>query len=140
MLLDPGGISPEDLERVAREADEALRRLAGLQERINSIRGTGTGADGMIVVGADSSGRIDSIQLNPRVMRLASQDLAGELLRAVSGAQDDCARQTHDLIAEAGVSTSVDPAAYEAMERQVNDAHAAFIREMERFSPGHGQG
>ncbi|WP_433433389.1 YbaB/EbfC family nucleoid-associated protein [Nonomuraea sp. CA-141351] len=140
MLLDPGGISPEDLERVAREADEALRRLAGLQERVNSIRGTGTGADGMVVVGADSSGRIDSIQLNPRVMRLASQDLAGELLRAVSGAQDDCARQIHDLMGEAGVGTSVDPAAYEAMERQVNDAHTAFIKEMERFSPGHGQG
>jgi DNA-binding protein YbaB len=133
MVLDPGGIGPEDLERIAKQADEGLRRLAGLRERLDAVRGTGTAADGQIVVGADSSGRIDSIDLNPRVMRMPSQDLAEELLRAVNAAQDDCARQAQDLIAQTGVDTSVDEAAFEAMERRLNDAHAAFVREMEGY-------
>jgi DNA-binding protein YbaB len=131
MVLDPGGIGPEDLERVAREAEQTLRNLAGVQERLGAVRGTGTAAGGHIVVGADSSGRIDSIDLNPRVMRMPSQELAEELLRAVNAAQDDCVRQTRDLIAGTGVDTSVDEAAFEAMERRLTDAHAAFMKEME---------
>jgi DNA-binding protein YbaB len=132
-VLDPGGIGPDDLERVAREAEQAMRRLADLQERLGAIRGTGTAAGGQIVVGADSSGRIDSIELNPRVMRMASQDLAEELLRAVNAAQDDCVRQTRDLVSDTGVDPSVDEAAFEAMERRLTDAHAAFMREMEGY-------
>jgi DNA-binding protein YbaB len=131
-MLDPGGVGPEDLERVAREADQALRRLADVQERLGEVRGTGTAADGQIVVGADASGRIDSIRLNPRVMRMASHELATELLRAVNAAQDDCARQANALIAEAGVDTSVDQAAFEAMERRLLEAHDAFMKEMGR--------
>jgi DNA-binding protein YbaB len=132
MVLEPGGIGPEDLERVAREAEHALSRLADVQERLGEVRGTGTASGGRIVVGADASGRIDSIKLDPRVMRMASQELAGELLRAVNAAQDDCARQAGHLIAEAGVDTTVDEAAFAAMERRLEDAHAAFVREMER--------
>ncbi|MEW9551352.1 YbaB/EbfC family nucleoid-associated protein [Nonomuraea sp. NPDC050783] len=129
-MLDPGDISPEALERVARETDEALRRLTDMQQRLGSVRGTGTAADGQIVVGADSTGRIDSIKLNPRVMRLASQDLAEHLLRAVNAAQDDCNRQAQALIAEAGVITSVDEAALQSMERRLTEAHEAFVKEM----------
>ncbi|MGP3960169.1 YbaB/EbfC family nucleoid-associated protein [Nonomuraea sp. 3N208] len=118
------------MERIAREAEEAMRRLAGLQERLGAVRGSGTAAGGQIVVEVDSSLRIDSIRLNPRVMRMASQDLADELLRAVNAAQDDCAQQTNDLIAETGVKPAVDEAEFQAMERRLNEAHAAFIKEM----------
>ncbi|RVX44079.1 DNA-binding protein YbaB [Nonomuraea polychroma] len=130
-MLDPGAVGPDDLERVAKEAEQAMRRLADLQGQLDAVRGIGTAAGGQIVVGADSSGRIDSIELNPRVMRMPSQDLADELLRAVNAAQDDCLRQTRDLVAQTGVDTSVDEAAFEAMERRLTDAHAAFMRTME---------
>ncbi|WP_127935914.1 YbaB/EbfC family nucleoid-associated protein [Nonomuraea polychroma] len=116
---------------MAKEAEQAMRRLADLQGQLDAVRGIGTAAGGQIVVGADSSGRIDSIELNPRVMRMPSQDLADELLRAVNAAQDDCLRQTRDLVAQTGVDTSVDEAAFEAMERRLTDAHAAFMRTME---------
>ncbi|MFI7635670.1 YbaB/EbfC family nucleoid-associated protein [Nonomuraea sp. NPDC049400] len=140
MALNPGGIGPDDLERVAREADQALRQLSGLQDRLDTVRGTGTSADGLVVASADGSGRIDSIKLNPRAMRMASEELAEALLRAINAAQDDCARQTNGLIADSGVDVGGNQAAYEAMERQVLETHAAIMRGMERFSPGHGRG
>ncbi|TDD48227.1 YbaB/EbfC family DNA-binding protein [Nonomuraea terrae] len=133
MLLDPGSIGPDDLERVGREAEQTLARLADVQERLAAIRGSGTAADGHVVVSADSSGRIDKIQLNPRAMRLASQDLADELLRAVNAAQDDCARQARELLAGAGVGEVVDEAAFAAMERRLEEAHTSFVKEMERY-------
>ncbi|MCK2212587.1 YbaB/EbfC family nucleoid-associated protein [Actinomadura sp. ATCC 31491] len=132
-MLDPGDIGPEDLERVARETETALRRLADVQSRLGDVRGTGTAADGMIVVGADSTGRVDSIKLNPRVMRLGSQELADHLLRAVTAAQDDCARQAQALIAEAGVAAPVDEAAIQAMERRLMQTHEAFVKELGDF-------
>jgi DNA-binding protein YbaB len=130
VVFDPGNLDPEDMERIAREAEQAMRSLADLQERLAAVRGSGTAAGGQIVVEADSSGRIDSIKLNPRVMRMASQDLADELLRAVNAAQDDCAQQTHDLIAGTGVKPSMDEAEFQALERKLNDAHEAFMKEM----------
>jgi DNA-binding protein YbaB len=132
-VLDPGDVSNEELERVGREAEQTIKRLAGLQERLTTIRGTGSGADGRIVVNADHSGRIESIDLHPRVMRLASEELSEELLRAVNAAQDDCVRQTSALLAEAGVEEVVDEAAFEKMERQLTDAHTMFMTQMERY-------
>ncbi|MFG1704809.1 YbaB/EbfC family nucleoid-associated protein [Nonomuraea sp. M3C6] len=132
MVVDPSG--EVDLERTAREAEQTLRRLAGLQDELNTIRGTGTAADGQIIVYADNSGRIESIDLNPRVMRMSSQDLTDELVRAVNAAQDDSARQARELIAGAGVDISADEVAFEAMERRILDAHAVFAREMEGYS------
>ncbi|MFI7130797.1 YbaB/EbfC family nucleoid-associated protein [Nonomuraea sp. NPDC050153] len=132
-MLDPGDITNEELERVGREAEQTIKRIAGLQERLAAIRGTGSGADGRIVVNADPSGRIDSIDLHPRVMRLASAELSEELLRAVNAAQDDCARQTSALMAEIGVGSVMDKAVFEKMERHLTDAHTAFLNEIERY-------
>ncbi|WP_345577143.1 YbaB/EbfC family nucleoid-associated protein [Nonomuraea rosea] len=132
-MLDPGGISIEELERVGRESEQTMNRLTGLQERLATIRGTGSGADGRIVVNADHSGRIDSIDLHPRAMRLASEELSEELLRAVNAAQDDCVRQTSALMAEAGVEEVVDEAAFGKMERQLTDTHTVFMSQMERY-------
>jgi DNA-binding protein YbaB len=131
MVLGSGGIGPEELERVGREAEETLRRLSGLQERLGAIRGEGSAAGGQIAVSADNAGRIVSINLNPRIMRMASEDLADELLRAVTAAQDDCARQAQDLLADAGADSSGQRPTFETMERQLLKSHESFIREME---------
>lgn len=136
MLLDPGAFGPDDLDRLGREAEQTLARLAEVQEQITTIRGTGTAAGGQIVVGADSSGRIDKIDLNPRVMRLGSKELADELLRAVNAAQDDCARQAEELLAGAGMNTVVDEATFAEVERRMNDLAASFQQDMESYRRG----
>lgn len=133
MLLKPGDFDPEDLERISKESEQALRGLGEIQERLNEIRGTGTAAGGQVVVGADHSGRIDTIRLDPRAMRLSSKELAGELLRAVNEAQDDCTRQAQELVAGAGVHDTVDEAAYTELERRLKDAQEVFEQQMERF-------
>ncbi|NRQ34638.1 YbaB/EbfC family nucleoid-associated protein [Nonomuraea sp. NN258] len=129
--MDLGGIGPEELERYTRAAEESLRRMAELQERLDAVRGTGTAAGGQITVGADNAGRIVSIDLNPRIMRMASEDLADELLRAVNAAQDDCARQARDLLAEIGADPSGQQLTFEAMEQELLKSHASFLKEME---------
>jgi DNA-binding protein YbaB len=133
MLLRPGDFDPHELERISKESEQALHRLNEIQRQLTEIRGTGTAAGGQVVVEADHSGRIASIRLDPRIMKLSSKDLADELLRAINSAQDDCTRQAQELIAGTGAPAAVDEAAFEELDRRLRDARDVFERQMERF-------
>ncbi|MEV7011073.1 YbaB/EbfC family nucleoid-associated protein [Streptosporangium sp. NPDC051022] len=136
--FDPADFDPEDLERMAGEADRTLRRLAGVQGELGGIRGTGTGADGMIGAVTDGSGRLERIDLNPRVMRLESRALAEELLKAVRAAQDDGERQVRELLGEAmgGMGLPAEPLDLDEIEARLRRSHDSYAHVMRERSTG----
>jgi DNA-binding protein YbaB len=53
------------------------------------LQGSGQAANGQVSAVADPDGRLRELIINPRVMRMASEDLAREILTAVNAALDD---------------------------------------------------
>jgi DNA-binding protein YbaB len=123
----------DDLERIARESEETMKRLAEAQREVDEVRGEGSGADGMISVVTDGGGRVREITLNPRVMRLESQTLAEELTAAVQAAQQDGERKTRELLSEAmgGLEIPTGMADLDKFEEQLMRSHEAFARTMD---------
>jgi len=76
--------------------DDATLRL--MEDGLSDLTGEGTAAGEMIRVVTDSAGRLLTLTLNPRVMRLDSQELAEELCAAVQRAQADGERKTRELV------------------------------------------
>jgi DNA-binding protein YbaB len=89
-----------ELDRHLEHLMQAATRMRDMQDRIAEIRGVGEAADGRVRVEADNAGRVCDVQLDPRAMRLASQDLAEAILSASQQAADDVAAQTQELMNE----------------------------------------
>ncbi|MBB4918664.1 YbaB/EbfC family nucleoid-associated protein [Streptosporangium saharense] len=102
-MFDSADFGLEDLERISRDAERQMLRLAEIEGELGEVRGTGTGADGLVGVTVGPSGRVEKIDLNPRVMRLDSHALAEELMRAVGAAEDDRERRTREILESAGL-------------------------------------
>jgi hypothetical protein len=76
------------LAQAQQEVRELVGRWSGGASGEHRLRGVGTGADGMVrVVAAD--GRVERVELDPRVMRMPSQSLAEAFVQAVNAAIDD---------------------------------------------------
>ena len=85
--------------------------------------GYGEAADGLIRAVA-SGGRIDRVELSPRVLRMDSQTLAEEITRAVNAA-------LADLRASTAQARGVDLA---ALQQQVRQAQDESVRRMALFT------
>lgn len=55
----------------------------------HTFQGSGQAANGQVSAVAGPDGRLRELIINPRVMRMASEDLAREILTAVNAALDD---------------------------------------------------
>ncbi|MEQ4718183.1 YbaB/EbfC family nucleoid-associated protein [Nonomuraea sp. B19D2] len=92
---------PDDVMQITEQAEWDDRRLQSAQREIQTISGVGEGADGKVRVRADADGRIAQISLDPRVMKLSSQDLAEAVVLAVRRAQEDSAMQCERVVRDA---------------------------------------
>ena len=107
------------------KAIEEMGRLAEATEGGEPPVGQGVAADGLLQVTA-ASGRIRSVEINPRAMRMPSQDLAEALTEAVNAALDDMESKYPTLPIAA-----IDPA---ALKVQLEHAREEGIREMRRYA------
>ncbi|MEV4250981.1 YbaB/EbfC family nucleoid-associated protein [Streptosporangium canum] len=131
-MFDPTNFELEDLERFSRDAEQEMRRLAGIEGELREIHGTGTGADGLISVTANGSGQVKKIDLNPRVMRLDSHVLAAELMKAIDAARADGERKANELLSGAGIS--VDTPNLDELQERMTVTYEAFARSMDGLS------
>jgi DNA-binding protein YbaB len=76
--------------------DDATLRL--MEDGLNDLTGEGQSAGEMIRAVTDSAGRLLKLTLNPRVMRMDSQELSEEICAAVQRAQADGERKTRELV------------------------------------------
>ncbi len=72
-----------------------------LNDRLTDISTTiseGVGDSGLVIVRARADGTLTDVHLDPRAMRMPSQDLANEFLQAASRAQAAAAGTTKDAV------------------------------------------
>ncbi|HEX5594861.1 MAG TPA: YbaB/EbfC family nucleoid-associated protein [Micromonosporaceae bacterium] len=87
-----GGLLQKLQEQVGR-TDELRTQLAELVGRAES-------PDGLIRVAATPDDPVAEVEIDPRAMRHASEDLANLLQQAVRAAKADLARQTSEVLRE----------------------------------------
>jgi DNA-binding protein YbaB len=124
--FDPARFRPEDVERLAAQADDALGRLSASTEEMAAMTATGEAADGLVRAAVDASGRIKRIALNPRAMRMDSESLAEALIEAIGSAQDDARNRVQEMVDElmaaTGLPAKVDTEAVLADVDAIGDA------------------
>ncbi|MFC4069393.1 YbaB/EbfC family nucleoid-associated protein [Actinoplanes subglobosus] len=111
-MADLGTDATDDLLQRSRRLLDAVRRGETPPDG-EPVTVTTEAADGLVRVVA-GEGRIESIDLDPRAMRLDSRTLSEELTAAVNAALDE-------LRASAGSAQGVDLAALDGQLRQVQD-------------------
>jgi len=120
----------EEHESLLREAADRLERLQELSSRLTEIRGEAETADGKVKAVVRQGGALESLVLDPRAMRMASEDLAAAIVEAVAAATEDVTAKLAEVMESVlpGVGASIaelaDPAALaEAQsrsEQQIN--------------------
>jgi DNA-binding protein YbaB len=121
----------DDLARQLQEMRRLLRDTragsASTQPDGEPVLGTAEAADGLVKVIAET-GKLSKIELNPRAMRLPSEDLAEAIVEAANAA-------LADLAAKAGSETGLvaDPAALDARLSELQDQS---VRQMSRYMQG----
>ncbi|MEV6153216.1 YbaB/EbfC family nucleoid-associated protein [Nonomuraea sp. NPDC052129] len=98
--MDAAEFRPEDLERITAQAEQMLLRVEEVRKEVDMVVGRGTGADGQVRVAAGANGWLVELVIAPRAMRLDSQKLAEELLRAAQQAQEEADRKAREVMAD----------------------------------------
>ena len=99
------------LESAMRLIKEQIDSFQTRRDSVAAIMGEGTGADGLITVRTGAGGALQGLEIDPKAMRMASQDLRDAILEAVRNA----AASYQEQLAEILPTTSVD------MEKLVRD-------------------
>jgi DNA-binding protein YbaB len=118
-----------ELDRMLTEARKLLDQTgSGTPETAREpAQGRGSAADGRISVVAGAGGEITSIELDPRVLRMASAELAEHLVEAVNQALRDLRAQV----------TSADTAiAPEILAQRLAEVQDQGVRQMAMFTQG----
>lgn len=89
------------------------------------VEGRGEAADGKVKVVAGSGGELTSVELDPRVMRMASEELAEELKTAVNAALRELRSRAQ------AAETPIDPAVLTGLLRETQDQG---LRQMAAFT------
>lgn len=87
-----------ELDGQIRQLLNAASELRNLQEEITQLTGHGEAGDERIRVEADNTGRLTKIDIDPRAMRMASEDLAEAILQAARQAADDVMAKSQELL------------------------------------------
>lgn len=129
-------VTPADFDRLMEQTRAALRELRNgnlpdTDEETEEIVGEGEAADGRIRASAIVGGTLKSVELDPRAMRLPSDELGEQIVAAVNAALEDLKTK----VAESAGSAleGFDP---EALAEQMLDLQDQSVRQMSQFTAG----
>jgi hypothetical protein len=88
---------------------EQLAQAEQLEQGIRAAAGSAASEDGRIRVAWSEAGGIDELVIDPRAMRLASEELAAQIALVVNAARAQAQQQVADLVADAMGSGAPDP-------------------------------
>ncbi|MGH3486924.1 MAG: YbaB/EbfC family nucleoid-associated protein [Actinopolymorphaceae bacterium] len=108
----------DDVHDMMRSAAEKLDRLRGMRNEMADLRGEGEAADGKVRASVLPGGAPQTLELDPRAMKMASEDLAEAILEAIRVATDDAATKA------AGLLDSVFPGAGRGLATMATDQTA----------------
>jgi len=89
ITVEFGSIENLDPDELLKQARKWSDKSAALQESMKAIEGHAQSRDGYISVTYTASAGLQELELNPRAMRMASQDLAAAIKETVREAMND---------------------------------------------------
>ncbi len=92
-MTDPGYVPSQNFERFLRDAEDEMARAEELKARMAEVVGRGEAADGRIRAEFQSVGGLTALDLDPRALRLSSDELSLEIRAAVNAAAHDFQHQ-----------------------------------------------
>lgn len=98
----------EQAEAMMREAEARLGNFQSLRPALAELAGRGEAADGQVTVEWTTEG-LTELELNPRVMRMPSTDLADAIKEAIGAARADLSEKTRAVLRDAGVGNEAAP-------------------------------
>jgi hypothetical protein len=116
-----------ETRRVLGEAGAAAGAAEAEDAVAPELTGTGTGAGGQITATVRAGGKVESVQLDPRALRLGAQALGEQVTVAVNAALDDLRTKA------GGAGPVVVPPALAEQMQQLQDQS---VQQMQLFSQG----
>ncbi|GAA1775788.1 YbaB/EbfC family nucleoid-associated protein [Actinomadura chokoriensis] len=116
------------------EFDRMLSETRGLLDQIRGggtppgaaeVEGRGEGADGRVRVVAGAGGELTSVELDPRALRMPSEELAEELKEAVNAALRELRSRSQ------AADTAIDP---DVLAERLREAQDQGLRQMAAFT------
>ncbi|WP_433437706.1 YbaB/EbfC family nucleoid-associated protein [Nonomuraea sp. CA-141351] len=89
----------DDVDKLLRDNERELARLAAAAAELQLITGKGESRSGLTTAVVNAEGMLQSVDFSPRVLRLDIRALAEEVVQAVRQAQEDQGRQAQELLA-----------------------------------------
>ena len=110
-------VHDQNLDGRLRDLRRAADGMRAARERLASLVGTGIAANGQVRVTWAAATGLDQLQLDPRAMRMPSNDLSAAIKSAVTDAMADLRRQTAEVLrTETGASAGGSVAKIEEMQ------------------------
>ncbi len=94
------------------------------------VRGSGSAADGQITATVSAANRIESIQINPRLMRMGSEELAEQIVIAVNAAFVEFAERAREQAPAVGVDVGQLAGRLRALQDESVRSMASFSQAM----------
>jgi DNA-binding protein YbaB len=91
------------LDSAMRQLREQIDSFQARRDAVAAMVGEGTAADGLVTVRTGAGGVLQDIELDPRAMRMASQDLRDAILEAARNAAANYQEALADILPTAPV-------------------------------------
>lgn len=124
-----------DLGAEAERARRVAQRSAELNERLTDLVGRAETEDGRIGLGFSPERGLTDVRIDPRAMRMGSEELAEKIQRLSQEAAADLERQKQEAAREVygedaeTATTPVDPAKMQEALRDMNDIFSGVSKE-----------
>lgn len=132
--MDQADLGMRDFDRLLEDARRALAEMQtrssdpGERDETTTLRGEGMSASGQIRATVVTGGRLESVRVDPRAMRLGSEALGEEVVAAVNAALDDLR-----VKAQEAAPAMPDRA---ALGQQLEELRTESVRRMQLFTQG----
>ncbi len=127
-MTDQSAYGTDALLRLLSETRQALESVRHTEPPDpEQVRGTGSAADGQVVVTVVAANQLESLQINPRLLRLGSEELAEQILAAVNAALAEFVTRAREQVPDQAVDTG-------ELAGRLRSLQDESVRSMEAFS------
>lgn len=125
-----GGLgSSVDAQQLIEQMRANLAKTTEIRDRARELVGRATSDDGNVRVTFTGEAGLAELSIDPRAMRLPSQELAERIVRLTGQARADLERQRAELVAEAGHDTA--ELSQESSAAMLGELSTAYARSMD---------
>ena len=98
-MNDKGSL--QDIENLLASATERMESVRDLTGEVRDLRGTGTSSDGRVRAEVMPGGALHDLTIDPRVMRMSSDEASEAILEAIRAATADATEQLGEVLEKA---------------------------------------